>query len=59
MKETLEIICQNSIDKNPDKANNYKLGKTALIGFFVADVIKTTNKYSPEAIINCLKRLLK
>lgn len=33
-------LCKEVLDANPDKVNNYKLGKKNLIAFFLGLVIK-------------------
>lgn len=42
MQEVKELrkICQQVINTYPDKFNNYRLGKTKLIGFFTAEAMR-------------------
>lgn len=59
-KEELLKICKEALDYYPDKVNNYKLGKTGLIGLFVGEVMKrTNNSEDPKKVIAILKRLLR
>ena len=37
--EELEKLCREVLDAYPDKVNNYKLGKTALLGLFTGEVV--------------------
>lgn len=51
--ETVEIrkIVDNVLDAYPDKVNNYKLGKTALLGLFVGEVMKASKgKADPKEV---------
>lgn len=44
MTETeLTDLCESVLDGNPDKVNNYHLGKTGLIGMFMGEVMKRSN----------------
>lgn len=58
-KEELEKLCKEALDMYPDKVNNYKLGKTALIGLFLGEVIKKSRgKADPKEATAMLKSLL-
>ena len=48
------------LDANPDKVNNYKLGKTALIGLFVGEIMKQCKgDAEPKEVMEILLSLLK
>lgn len=55
----LEELCANVLDVYPDKVNNYKLGKTALIGLFTGEVMKECKgEADPKEVLNIILRLL-
>lgn len=57
--EDLEIICKDVLDVNPDKVNNYKLGKKGLLGLFMGEVMKRTkNTADPKKVTEILTNLL-
>lgn len=64
-KEKIEEICQGVLDSNPDKVNNYRLGKTGLLGFFTGKAIIETEAQAPgeevdaHLVVDTLQRLLK
>lgn len=52
-------LCKEVLDNNPDKVNNYKLGKKNLIAFFLGLVMKKLeNKGEPGKILRILDNLL-
>lgn len=54
-----EEMVKYVLDGNPDKVNNYHLGKTGLIGFFLGSVMKQSNgKADPKEIMDILRREL-
>lgn len=56
----LTELCKEVLDNNPDKVNNYKLGKKNLIAFFLGLVMKRLeNKGEPGKILKILDGLLK
>lgn len=58
-KEELKTLCQEVLDAYPDKVNNYKLGKTALLGLFTGEVMKRSkNQADPQQTVDTLKTLL-
>jgi aspartyl-tRNA(Asn)/glutamyl-tRNA(Gln) amidotransferase subunit B len=55
----LERIARGLIDANPKQAASYRAGKTALLGFFVGQMMKQTGGSASPAVVNAvLKRLL-
>ena len=55
----LEAAARAAIDANPKQAEQYRAGKTAMLGFFVGQVMKATQgKANPQAVNEILKRLL-
>ena len=57
--EKLEKLCKEVLDVYPDKVNNYKLGKTALIGLFTGEVMKRCKgDADPKETLSILMRLL-
>ncbi len=55
----IEKICSDVIDANPDETAKYRSGKTALMGFFVGQVMKASKgKANPEQVNQALKKLL-
>ncbi len=57
--KALEKIVQQVIDKNKDKAKEYKAGKEKLFGFFVGQVMKESRgKANPQLVNQILKKKL-
>jgi len=55
----LEAICRRIVDANPKQAAGYRAGKTALLGYFVGQVMKETRGSANPAMVNeILTRLL-
>ncbi|MET0592310.1 MAG: Asp-tRNA(Asn)/Glu-tRNA(Gln) amidotransferase subunit GatB [Polyangiaceae bacterium] len=55
----LEAICQRVIAANPKQVDAYRKGKTALLGFFVGQIMKETKGSANPALVNeILTRLL-
>jgi aspartyl-tRNA(Asn)/glutamyl-tRNA(Gln) amidotransferase subunit B len=55
----LETICKRVIDANPKQLDAYRKGKTALLGFFVGQIMKETRGSANPALVNdILTRLL-
>jgi len=51
----LRAFCKEVIDENPAILDQYKAGKTSVIGFFVGQVMrKTQGKANPQAISKIL-----
>lgn len=57
--EKLEELCKYVLNGNPDKVNDYKLGKTALIGLFTGEVmVRCKGEADPKETLMILLRLL-
>ena len=57
--EELEKLCEEVLEAYPDKVNNYKLGKTALLGLFTGEVMKRSRGVAdPKETVTILKRML-
>jgi len=55
----IEQICKRVVEASPKQAEQLRAGKTALLGFFVGQVMKETKGSASPAIVNdVLKRLL-
>jgi aspartyl-tRNA(Asn)/glutamyl-tRNA(Gln) amidotransferase subunit B len=55
----IEKIVDEVIAANPKQVENYRGGKTALMGFFVGQVIKASGgKANPQAVNDILKKKL-
>jgi aspartyl-tRNA(Asn)/glutamyl-tRNA(Gln) amidotransferase subunit B len=55
----IESIARQTIAANPNQLASYRAGKTALLGFFVGQVMKQTGgRANPAAVNTILKRLL-
>ncbi|HEV2668769.1 MAG TPA: Asp-tRNA(Asn)/Glu-tRNA(Gln) amidotransferase subunit GatB [Blastocatellia bacterium] len=55
----IEKLVDEVIAANPKQVENYRAGKTALMGFFVGQVIKTSGgKANPQAVNDILKKKL-
>ncbi len=55
----IETAARAAIDANPKQAEQYRAGKTQMIGFFVGQVMKATGgKANPAAVNEVLARLL-
>jgi len=55
----IEKIVDEVIASNPKQAENYRGGKTQLMGFFVGQVIKASGgKANPQAVNDILKKKL-
>jgi aspartyl-tRNA(Asn)/glutamyl-tRNA(Gln) amidotransferase subunit B len=55
----LEAICERVLAANPKQVTGYRTGKTALLGFFVGQVMKETRGSANPALVNeILTRLL-
>ncbi len=52
-------LCHEAVEANPKQADAYRVGKTALFGFFVGDVMKRSKGRANPGVVNeMLKRLL-
>ena len=57
--EELKILCRDVLDGYPDKVNNYKLGKTGLLGLFAGEVMKRSKgKAEPKKVNKFLIELI-
>ncbi len=55
----IDAACRAVVDANPKQVDGYRKGKTALLGFFVGQVMKATQgRANPERVNATLKRLL-
>jgi len=55
----LEKIVDEAIAKYPDKVNDYKLGKTGLIGLFFGEAMKMSKgKCEPKELNRIVKQKL-
>jgi aspartyl-tRNA(Asn)/glutamyl-tRNA(Gln) amidotransferase subunit B len=55
----IEAAARAAILANPKQAEQYRAGKTAMLGFFVGQVMKATSgKANPQAVNEVLRRLL-
>jgi aspartyl-tRNA(Asn)/glutamyl-tRNA(Gln) amidotransferase subunit B len=55
----LEAICKRIVEANPKQVASYRAGKTALLGFFVGQVMKETKGSANPGVVNeILGRLL-
>ena len=55
----IEAICKRIVDANPKQAEALRGGKTALMGYFVGQVMKETKGSASPAVVNdALKKLL-
>jgi len=55
----IEAMCQEIIDANPEKVEQYKGGKDKLFGFFVGQVMKASKgSANPQAVNEILKEKL-
>jgi aspartyl-tRNA(Asn)/glutamyl-tRNA(Gln) amidotransferase subunit B len=56
---SIEAICKRIVDENPRQAEQLRAGKTALMGYFVGQVMKATKGSASPALVNdALKKLL-
>jgi aspartyl-tRNA(Asn)/glutamyl-tRNA(Gln) amidotransferase subunit B len=52
-------LCREVLERNPDKVEQYKKGKTALFGFFVGQVMKASRgRANPQQVNAALKQFL-
>ena len=55
----IEAACRAAVAANPKQVEQYRAGKTAMLGFFVGQVMKATGgKANPQLVNETLKRLL-
>jgi aspartyl-tRNA(Asn)/glutamyl-tRNA(Gln) amidotransferase subunit B len=55
----IEDVCRRVVEQNPKQAEQLRAGKTALLGFFVGQVMKETNgSANPKLVNDVLRRLL-
>lgn len=55
----LKNICRDVLEGYPDKVNNYKLGKTGLLGLFAGEVMKRSKgKAEPKKVNKFLIELI-
>ncbi|MFQ5694470.1 MAG: Asp-tRNA(Asn)/Glu-tRNA(Gln) amidotransferase subunit GatB [Terriglobia bacterium] len=55
----IERLCRQVLEKNADKVEQYKKGKTALLGFFVGQVMKASGAQAdPKQVNQTLRKLL-
>lgn len=58
-KNELITLCKDALKSYPDKVNNYKLGKTGLIGLFMGEVMKKSDGLAdPKETNIILKEIL-
>jgi aspartyl-tRNA(Asn)/glutamyl-tRNA(Gln) amidotransferase subunit B len=57
--DAIESLCRKLIEQNPKQAEQLRAGKTALLGYFVGQVMKETKgSANPQLVNDVLKRLL-
>lgn len=57
--EELKKLCSDVLEGYPDKVNNYKLGKTGLLGLFAGEVMKRSKgKAEPKKVNKFLIELI-
>ena len=57
--DAIESLCRRLIEQNPKQADQLRAGKTALLGYFVGQVMKETRgSANPQLVNDVLKRLL-
>ena len=57
--EQINTLCEEVLADYPDKVNNYRLGKKALIGLFLGEVMKRSKgQINPTDAIKNLQKLL-
>ncbi len=55
----IEDVCRRIVEQNPKQAEQLRAGKTALLGFFVGQVMKETKgSANPKLVNDVLRRLL-
>jgi len=55
----IEDVCRRVVEQNPKQAEQLRGGKTALLGFFVGQVMKETKgSANPQLVNEVLRRLL-
>jgi aspartyl-tRNA(Asn)/glutamyl-tRNA(Gln) amidotransferase subunit B len=55
----IEALCRQIVEKNPKQAEQLRGGKTAVMGFFVGQVMKETKgSANPQLVNDALKKLL-
>jgi len=55
----IEEVCRRVVEQNPKQAEQLRAGKTALLGFFVGQVMKETKgSANPQLVNDVLRRLL-
>jgi len=55
----IEAACRAAVDANPKQAEQYRAGKTNMMGFFVGQVMKATGgKANPQLVNELLKKML-
>ena len=55
----IEDVCRRVVEQNPKQAEQLRAGKTALLGFFVGQVMKETKgSANPKLVNDVLRRLL-
>jgi aspartyl-tRNA(Asn)/glutamyl-tRNA(Gln) amidotransferase subunit B len=55
----IEAICRQVVEKNPKQAEQLRGGKTAVMGFFVGQVMKETKgSANPQLVNDALKKIL-
>jgi len=55
----IEDVCRRVVEQNPKQAEQLRAGKTALLGFFVGQVMKETKgSANPQLVNEVLRRLL-
>jgi len=58
-ESSIEAVCRQVITGNPKQAEQFRAGKTALLGFFVGQVMKATKgNANPQRVNDVLTRLL-
>ena len=53
---TIEPVVEQVIDANPDKAEEYRAGRTGLAGFFVGQVMRATGGTADPELVQKLVR---
>lgn len=57
--DSIRTFCEEIIEKESDKVSAYRKGKTKILGYFVAEVMKRTNSGAdPEITTKILEEIL-
>ena len=50
--ETIEKLCREAVEANPEKAEQFRQGKTSLLGLFVGQVMKASKGQANPKLVN-------